>query len=136
MLTRRRLILLRDLFASSTLHCTTLHYTYTTNRSKVLREGFERGEPNLNEGTKRFFKLFEESTYEGRLTTDANITSRSGASFLARVRSLVSAFSYQIVLPDNPDRVQQHKLQHQQWRESIEEMLAERAADTGITVFM
>jgi hypothetical protein len=39
-------------------------------------------------------------------TTDANITNRSGASFLAEVRSLITAFSDKVALPDNPDRVQ------------------------------
>jgi hypothetical protein len=69
-----------------------------------------------------------------RPTTDANITSRSGASFLARVRSLIRSFSRQIVLPDNPDRVQ-NQFQLQQWRE-IEDLLVERGAvDTVITAF-
>jgi hypothetical protein len=63
-------------------------------------------------------------------TTDANITTRTGVSFLARVRSLITAFSYQIARPDNPDRVQ-HQFAIQQWR-NIEEMLVERgAADIG-----
>jgi hypothetical protein len=67
-------------------------------------------------------------------TTDANITSQSGASFLASIRTLIAAFSDEIVLPDNPDRVQR-QFQLQQWRE-IEEMLVERGAvDTGITIF-
>jgi hypothetical protein len=65
-------------------------------------------------------------------TTDANITSRSGASFLARVRLYVKNFSDQSVRPDNPDRTQ-HQFLLRQWRE-IEEMLVERGAvDTGIT---
>jgi hypothetical protein len=65
-------------------------------------------------------------------TTDANITTRSGASFLAEVRSLITALSDKVAFPDNPDQVQlQFKLQ--QWR-GIQEMLVERGAiDTGIT---
>jgi hypothetical protein len=67
-------------------------------------------------------------------TTDANITSRSGASFLALVRSkgCVEAFSSRAAHPGNPDQVKHHFLL-QQWRE-IEEMLVGRGAnDTGIT---
>jgi hypothetical protein len=64
-------------------------------------------------------------------TTDGNTTTRSGESFLARVRTAVEYFSYAISRPDNPDRVQ-HQFLLQQWR-GIEEMLVERgAADTGI----
>jgi hypothetical protein len=60
-------------------------------------------------------------------TTDADIATRSGASFLAGVREIIA-------LPDNPGRIQEEFLL-QQWRE-FEEMLVEReAADTGITVF-
>jgi hypothetical protein len=65
-------------------------------------------------------------------TTDANITSRSGASFLARVRSTIAVFSDEVALPDNPDQVA-NQFQLQQWR-AIEDMLVERdAVDTGIT---
>jgi hypothetical protein len=65
-------------------------------------------------------------------TTDANITTRSGASFLAKVRSTITEFSDKISLPDNPDQVQ-HRFLLQQWR-GIEEMLEERGArDTEIT---
>jgi hypothetical protein len=65
-------------------------------------------------------------------STDTNITTRSGASFLAIVRQTVEYFFVNISLPDNPDRVQDQFLL-QQWRE-IEEMLVERGAhDTGIT---
>ncbi len=67
-------------------------------------------------------------------TTDANITSRSGASFLAVVRSLITALSDKAARPDNPEKVQ-HQFAIQQWRE-IEEMLVpvkRGAADTGIT---
>jgi hypothetical protein len=65
-------------------------------------------------------------------TTDANITTRSGASFLARVRDDVKYFSDSIAYPDNPERIQ-HQFLLRQWRE-IEEMLVERGAvDTGIT---
>jgi hypothetical protein len=64
-------------------------------------------------------------------TTDANITDRSGASFLLKVRKTIEYFSERIALPENPDRVQ-HQFLLQQWRE-IEEMLMERGAiDTGI----
>jgi hypothetical protein len=64
-------------------------------------------------------------------TTDPNITSRSGASFLASVRADVKYFSDQIARPDNPNRIQ-HQFLLRQWRE-IEEMLVERGAiDTGI----
>jgi hypothetical protein len=64
--------------------------------------------------------------------TNVDITSRSGASFLARVRSLITYLSDQIALPDNPEQIQTQFLL-QQWRE-IEEMLVERGAiDTGIS---
>jgi hypothetical protein len=64
-------------------------------------------------------------------TTDANITSRSGASFLAWVRADVKYFSDQIARPGNADRIQ-HQFLLRQWRE-IEEMWVERGAvDTGI----
>jgi hypothetical protein len=65
-------------------------------------------------------------------TTDANITDRSGDSFLARVRSDIADFADYVALHDNPDRVQDQFLL-QQWRK-IEEMLVERGAvDIGIT---
>jgi hypothetical protein len=65
-------------------------------------------------------------------TTDANITSSTGASFLAIVRMFIAAYSEQIARPDTPDKVQVQFLL-QQWRE-IEEMLVTRGAfDTGIT---
>jgi hypothetical protein len=65
-------------------------------------------------------------------TTDVNITTFSGESFLAFVRLAITKFSDQIALLDNPDRAQ-HKFVLQQWRE-IEKMLVERGAhDTGIT---
>jgi hypothetical protein len=64
-------------------------------------------------------------------TTDANIIDRSGASFLAMVRSLVPTFVDQIALPDDPKQII-YQLLLQQWTE-IEEMLVERGAhDTGI----
>jgi hypothetical protein len=67
-------------------------------------------------------------------TTDANITTRSGASFLAKVRETVEYFSERVGRPGNPGRVQVQFL-FQQWRE-IEGMLVEKgAADTGITTF-
>jgi hypothetical protein len=66
-------------------------------------------------------------------TTDANITTRSRACFLLRVRKTVTEISDNVALPDNPDRVQNQFLL-QQWRE-IEEMLLERGAvNTGITL--
>jgi hypothetical protein len=67
-------------------------------------------------------------------TTDANITTRSGMTFLARVRLTITWFSDEVALPDNPETVQ-HEFLLQQWR-AIEEMLvlAKRgAADTGTT---
>jgi hypothetical protein len=65
-------------------------------------------------------------------TTDANITTRSGASFLAKVRLTITDFSYKIARPDHPEKVQ-HQFLLQQWRE-IEKMSVERgAADNGIT---
>jgi ankyrin repeat protein len=65
-------------------------------------------------------------------TTDVNITTRSGESFLAMVRRTVEYFSDKVALPVTSDRVQ-HQLLLQQWRE-IEETLVEMgAADTGIT---
>jgi hypothetical protein len=63
-------------------------------------------------------------------TTDANITTQSGASFLARVRESV-VYCSDNARPGNPARVQ-HQFLLRQWRE-IEEMLVERGAhDTGI----
>jgi hypothetical protein len=65
-------------------------------------------------------------------TTDVNITTRSGASFLATVRSTITDFSDKVALPDSPDRVQ-HQFAIQQWR-VIEDILVEMGAtDTGIT---
>jgi hypothetical protein len=65
-------------------------------------------------------------------TTDANITTQSGGSFLAMVRVDMKYFSDSIAHPDNPERIQ-HQFLLRQWRE-IEEMLVERGAvDTGIT---
>jgi hypothetical protein len=67
-------------------------------------------------------------------TTDVNLTTRSGASFLARVRNTVKYFSKKVARPDNPEKFQ-HQFLLQQWRE-IEEMLVKReAVDTGITAF-
>jgi hypothetical protein len=60
-------------------------------------------------------------------TTDANITTRSGASFLARFYVDVKYFC-----SDHPERIQ-HQFLLRQWRE-IEAMLVEMGAvDTGIT---
>jgi hypothetical protein len=65
-------------------------------------------------------------------TTDANITTRSGASFLARVRSLITEFYDAIARPDNLEKVK-HQFMLQQWL-TIEVMLVERGStDTGIT---
>jgi hypothetical protein len=66
-------------------------------------------------------------------STDVNITTRSGASFLARVRWTITLFSNTIALPDIPEQVQ-YQFAIKQWRE-IEEMLVERdAVDSGITL--
>jgi hypothetical protein len=63
--------------------------------------------------------------------TDVNITTRSRASFLASVRSTITAVADKIALDDNPDQIR-HQFLLQQWRE-IKEMLIERGAhDTGI----
>ena len=59
-------------------------------------------------------------------TTDANITTRSGQSFLAMVRLTITDISDEIVHPDNPDKVQRQFLL-QQWH-AIENMLVERGA--------
>jgi hypothetical protein len=65
-------------------------------------------------------------------TTDAKITTRSGASFLASVRSLIIILSDNVAFTDHPEWVQ-NEFMLWQWRK-IEEMLVERgAADTGIT---
>jgi hypothetical protein len=62
-------------------------------------------------------------------STDVNITTRSGVSFLARVRSTITEVSNQI--GRHPDQIQ-HTFLLQKWRE-IEEMLVERGAhDTGV----
>jgi ankyrin repeat protein len=64
--------------------------------------------------------------------TEVNITTRSGASFLALVCTAIRGVSDKGAAPDNPEQVQ-HQLLLQQWCE-IEEMLLERGAlDTGIT---
>jgi hypothetical protein len=66
-------------------------------------------------------------------TTDVNITTPAGASFLASVRKTITAFSKAVAQPDNPYRLQQ-QFAIQQWRE-IEEMLVKKGArDTGITL--
>ena len=63
-------------------------------------------------------------------TADVNITTRSGASFLVKVRVTVEKFLGKAALPDNPNQVQDQFLLRQ-WQE-IEEMLVERGAvDTG-----
>jgi ankyrin repeat protein len=65
-------------------------------------------------------------------TTDANITTRSGASFLAGVRLTITDLSDKVARPDNLEKLQ-HQFQLQQWRD-IEEMLVEGGAvGTGIT---
>jgi ankyrin repeat protein len=64
-------------------------------------------------------------------TTDANITSRYGESFLARVRQAVKIFTVKVASPDNSEQVQNQFLL-QQWI-VIEEMLVKRGAvDTGV----
>jgi hypothetical protein len=68
-------------------------------------------------------------------STDANITGRSGLSFIARVRLTITDLSDQIVQPDNPNQIRDEFLL-QQWRR-IEEMLVERGAhETGITALL
>jgi hypothetical protein len=65
-------------------------------------------------------------------TTDANISIRTEASFLAMIRLFITNFSDNVAPHENPERVQ-HQFVLQQWRR-IEETLVERgAADTGIT---
>jgi hypothetical protein len=64
--------------------------------------------------------------------TNVTITSRSGASFLDKVRKAVEDYSCKAALPESLDKVQDQFLL-QQWRE-VEAMLMERGAiDTGIT---
>jgi hypothetical protein len=68
-------------------------------------------------------------------TTDANITTRSRASFVAIVRRVTTDCSNKLALPDNPGRVQ-HQFLLRQLRE-LEEMLMERGAhDTGFTALL
>jgi hypothetical protein len=65
-------------------------------------------------------------------TTDVNITTRSGGSFLASVRSTITDISVKIAVPDNPEK-KKNQFLLRQWRE-VEEMLVEKIAhDTGIT---
>jgi hypothetical protein len=68
-------------------------------------------------------------------TTDVNITTRTGATYLTMVRSLVHSFSELLIaFPDHPD-IAKHQFWLQQWR-GIEEMLVERGAhDPGITEY-
>jgi hypothetical protein len=66
-------------------------------------------------------------------TTDIDITTPSGASFLAGIRCDVENLSVRVARPDNPKKVQ-HQFQLQQWTE-IKEMLVQRNAhDTGIEI--
>jgi hypothetical protein len=53
-------------------------------------------------------------------------TTRSGASFLARVRSTIAILSDQVARTDNPDQIQ-HQFLLQQWRD-IEDMLVDKGA--------
>jgi hypothetical protein len=53
---------------------------------------------------------------------DGNITTRSGASFLAKVREAVKLFSHLAEIPENPCNKVQHQFLLEQWLE-IEEML-------------
>jgi hypothetical protein len=65
-------------------------------------------------------------------TTDANITSRSGESFLAKVRLTITTFSVKVAQSDSPEEVQDRFL-IQQWT-AIEEVLVERGAiATGVS---
>jgi hypothetical protein len=59
-------------------------------------------------------------------TTDVNITTGFGVSFLTWVRSIITAISDEVTPPDNSDQVQ-HEFLLQQWRD-IEVMLVERCA--------
>ena len=65
-------------------------------------------------------------------STDANITTGSGVSFLAFVRSGIRLYSGLIAEPNNPEQVP-HQFLLQQWRD-IEELLVEKGARayTGI----
>jgi hypothetical protein len=45
-----------------------------TSRQAALKEAFEEGERNLDDGVKRFFKLFKESTFEGSQATAQSMT--------------------------------------------------------------
>jgi hypothetical protein len=67
-------------------------------------------------------------------TMDANIANRSGASFLAGLRSAITEISDKVAHPGIPDQIQvKDQFLLRQWRE-IEEMLVERGAtDTGTT---
>jgi hypothetical protein len=65
-------------------------------------------------------------------TTDVNITTRSGESFLDKVRLTITDLSDEVALPDNLCQIQD-EFQLQQWR-AIEDILVERgAAGTRIT---
>ncbi len=67
-------------------------------------------------------------------TTDVNITTRSGASFLALVVHAVDSFAAKFAIAGDPEKVQNQFLLRQ-WSD-IEEMLEEMGAhDTGITAF-
>jgi hypothetical protein len=68
-------------------------------------------------------------------TTDVNITTPAGASFLDAVRATITFVSHGITHPDNPEKFQ-YQFLLQQWRE-IEEMLVERGAvgSGSITAF-
>jgi hypothetical protein len=64
--------------------------------------------------------------------TNINITSLSGASFLADAREAVECLSHHVALPDNADRAK-HQFLLQQWREIEAMLVAREAIDTGIT---
>jgi hypothetical protein len=64
-------------------------------------------------------------------STDANITTSSGVSFLAAVRDAVEDLSDEVALQDIADRAQHHLL-IQQWYEIEEILVARQAVDTGI----
>jgi ankyrin repeat protein len=68
-------------------------------------------------------------------STDANITTRSGTSFLARVRGLSTVYFNLAAYSDNPQRVHQHQFLLRQWREIEEIVVVKGAHDTGITEF-
>jgi hypothetical protein len=65
-------------------------------------------------------------------TTVVNTTPQSEASFLTVVKMVITDYTDEVTLPNNPDQVQ-HQFMLQQWHD-IEEMLVNRGArDTGVS---